>query len=148
LGIGRSEETATGDVSKGERSQVKENAFELTVWCCALDASTTPAILVLSGDLRLREFEPIRLHEVFQSDRSEHLDEGVQGYPLVSVAVAVAVCAWLMVEEGLAFIINVRSSGYVSAAIAELAYGLDVYFDHLICLIKAKKPASIEAGRI
>jgi hypothetical protein len=120
----------------------------LTIWCCAPDASTTPAILVLSGDFLLREFQPIELHEVFQSDRSEHLDEGVQGYPLVSVAVAAAVCAWLMVEDGLAFVINVRSSGYVSAAVTELAHGLDVYLDNLICLLKAKKPASIEAGRI
>jgi hypothetical protein len=53
-----------------------------------------------------------------------------------------------MADERLTVVIDVRADWNVGLAIAELAYGLDVYFDHLICLLKAKKPTSIEAGRL
>jgi hypothetical protein len=96
----------------------------------------------------LGEFEPIGFHEIYQSDRGEHLDEGVQGYRLISVATALAICTGLMANEGLAVVIDTRTNRCIGLSIAELAYGLDVYFDHLICLLNPKKPAYIEAGRI
>jgi hypothetical protein len=44
-----------------------------------------------------------------------------------------------MADEGLTAAINVRADWKIGLSIAELAYRLNVYFDHLVCLLRAKK---------